>query len=418
MMKRWTVACLVALVPVLAACGSSGGGGAAPAKTADTAWMKDYKPPASGCGSFTAPMPSDRDGVLATLDPQHRDAYAGVTNFDGNLTQILKSTWADWRPSHPAPYKVAVSWSGLFNDYQVQIYARLQDAFKAAGYNATFKTTGNVLDVPQQLQQFDQLLLDKPDLMILQASTPDSFKNGLQRAAAAGIPVITANSTIASADAVNVDANYYLAAANDAAQVVRALNGKGNVVLLHGLAGSANDSQSDPAWKQVLKGCPGIKLAGEVYGGYANNLAKQEMLKFLGTHPQEIDAVIETGAMAVGALQAFQQSGRPVPIIAEGGPTKGLLGYWNEHEDTYYIANSVAPATVAGAVSDVTALMLDGAGVELNLVLAVPPVVNNANLASWNDAAWTSKTPGTAPGPRSWYMTRDYLEGFFANPGK
>lgn len=415
-MKQLGAAAVAALALTLTACGGAGGD-ASPATTAgagtDVAWMRGFQAPAQGCGSFEAPMPADPDGALASLDRDHQAAYAGLTNYEGNLTQIHRSAWADWAPSHPGPFKVGASWSGLFNDYQRQIYDSLQERFKKAGYDTDFKTTGDALDVPAQLRQFDQVLAGKPDVIILQAATPDAFNRGIDRAAAEGRPVITVNSTVSTPNAVNVDANYYLGAGDVASQVVHALGGRGNVVLLHGISGTAVDSQSVAAWKEVAEHCPQIKIVGEVYGGYADNIAKQEMLKFLGTHPQKVDAVLEAGGMAVGARKAFEQTGRPVPVIAEGGPTKAQLGYHNQHEDSYYFSAPIAPAVVSGAVADTAEMLLAGDGPAINVFVDRGPVVNDANLSSWTDPAWTANTPGSASGPRDWFMTTDHLRGLF-----
>jgi ribose transport system substrate-binding protein len=412
--RQLGAAVLVALAVTLTACGGDRGGSTPSAAAPDTAWMADHRPPAEGCGSFDAPDPADPDGALASLDRRHRAAYAGLTNYEGNLTEIHRSAWGDWTPGHPPPYRIGASWSSLFNDYQRQIYESLKDRFEQAGHETDFRTTGDALDVPQQLRQFDQVLAAGPDLIILQAATPDAFGRGIDRAAAAGIPVITVNSTVPSPNAVNVDANYYLGAAEVASQIVRALDGRGNVVFVHGIAGTALDSQSVAAWKAVAERCPQIDVAGEVYGGYTDSIAKQEMLKYLGTHPQKVDAVLEAGGMGVGTRQAFEQAGRPVPIIAEGGPTKGQLGYHNQHPDSSYFSAPIAPAVMAGAVADTAKMLLDGHGLKLNVLVDRGAVVNDANLSSWDDPAWTPQTPGSASGPRDWFLGTDYLRGFAA----
>jgi ribose transport system substrate-binding protein len=360
-------------------------------------------------------MPADKDGVIAALDSKHQASYPGVTDYKGSLTEIVKSPWSNWKPKHGPPYKVAVSWSGLFNDYQVQIWDTLKKEFAKAGYKTDFKTTGNVLNVPDQLQQFDQLITGKPDLIVLQAATPGAFRDEVKRAAKAGIPVITANSSINGPDPINVDANYNQNAGNLTSELTRALGGKGNVVLVHGIAGSGNDSQAGPAWKDVFATCPGIKVAGEVYGGYDNSIAKSEMLKYLGTHPQKVDGVIETGAMGAGILQAFQQSGRPIPIIAEGGPSKQVVGYWNKHKDRPYLSGGVGPGPVAGSVVAATKLMLETGRPKLNLLLAVAPTVDNSNIKEWADPSWDDRTQGLATGPSDWFLSEDYLKGFFGN---
>src|SRR3954454_24049963 len=93
---------------LLAACGnsSSGGSGAVDAKSVEAA------APASGCGSYAAPLPKDPDGLLAALPAKLKSIYKGYP------TPITKSAWSNWKPSHGPPYNVGIQWAQVNNDFQ------------------------------------------------------------------------------------------------------------------------------------------------------------------------------------------------------------------------------------------------------------------------------------------------------------
>src|SRR4051795_6718547 len=111
---RRVVAAVAAVAMVAAGCGNSGSGGGSAAGGAEgPAFAEDFQPPAAGCGSYPVKAPADPDGVIAQLDAAHKDALGGYTDFKGSTVKVLKSRWAGWKPSHPGPYKVAVSWGQL-----------------------------------------------------------------------------------------------------------------------------------------------------------------------------------------------------------------------------------------------------------------------------------------------------------------
>ena len=337
-MRNVRIAAALAVSALAAAgCGGSGGSGGGTAAAGGAkipAFAENFKPPASGCGSFTAKAPADPDGVVAALDQEHQDALGGYADFPGSTVKVLKSRWADWKPSHPGPYTVAVSWGQLVSDFQVQLVDNLKkDLADTKGVGEVeVRTTGSNLDIAQQLQQYNGLVQKKPDLIILETPSPDSFNGPVQKAADQGIPTVTLLSPVPVDGAVNVDGNNYLAAAEGASYLTKVLGGKGNVLAVRALATAPVDSQVNTGWRRVIDSCPGMKVAGEAFGAFTEAAAKSETLKYLGTHPGKLDGVAIMPGEAVGVLQAFKQTGRPVPPAAEVGMDKGFFGYWQQNQ--------------------------------------------------------------------------------------
>jgi ribose transport system substrate-binding protein len=413
---------LAASTIVVAACGggsssSGGGGGASGAKI--PAFAQNFKPPATGCGSFPVKAPADPDGVIAGLDAQHKAALGGYADFPQSTVKVLKSAWANWKPSHPGPYTIGISWNQLVSDFQVQIVDSMKKDFGQDKNvkQLIVKTTGSTVDVGQQLQQYNQLVQSKPDLIILESPSQDSFDGPVQRAKALGIPTVTLLSPVPVDGAVNVDGNNYLGAAETASYVSKLISGKGNFVEVRALAGAAVDSQTNEGWDAVARGCPGMKVGGEIFGGFSESLAKSETLKYLATHPQKIDAVATLAGESVGTLQAFKQTGRPLPPVAEIGMDKGFLGNWRQNQSSYHASStSLPPVAAARALREVAMRMLAGQGVKLNTLVAPDALITDANLADWADPSWTLNTPGTVPGAPQSFMPSKFLDDFFNHP--
>jgi ribose transport system substrate-binding protein len=415
-----TVGTCVAVV----GCGNSSGGGSTTSSSGGggakiPAYAANFTPPQSGCGSYPVKMPADPDGVIAALDPDHQKALGGYTDYKGSTVKILKSQWANWKPSHPGPYKVAVSWGQLVSDFQVQIVDNLKKYL--SGYDSIgdveVRTTGSNLDIAQQLQQYNSLVQSKPDLIILETPSADSFNDPVQKAAAQGIPTVTLLSPVPVDGAVNIDGNNYLSAAEGASYLTKVLGGKGNILEVRALAVAATDQQLATAWNNVFASCPDIKVAGEVFGAFTESGAKSETQKFLATHPTKLDGLAVMPGEAVGALQALQQVGRPIPPAAEVGMDKGFLGYWQQNQATYHASStSMPPVPAARAVAEVTARMLAGQGVKLNTLVGLEPVVNDANLKDWAEPGWSLSTPGTVSGAPDSFLPSPFLDDFFNNP--
>lgn len=407
--KLLLVTCLAALTSVLAACGGSvQSGGSAP--TGSTVAVS-ADPPASGCGSFTAPAVKDPDGVVAQLPPELRDRYAGYPYT------VRKSAWSDWKPKHDPPYTVGVQWAQLSTDFQVQVSKGIVEDLKKNPDigNVIFQSTGNNLDVGQQLAQTRAMLLKNPDLIILEELQPNAFEGVIDEAGQRGIPVIVPVDSVPSKYAVNVNYNVWQQPAASASVVVREMGGKGNLLVVRSIPGVGADEAAADAYDEILSHCPGIKKAGEVYGNFVVSTAKSETLKFLATHPQQMDGVLQTAVMAPGIISAFEQTGRTVPPVQDVTMMKASSAYWRDHRPDYRGAGmGFAVGDFAQTVADIAGRMLAGDGIQTTDVLGDAPVVTDANLDDWSDPSWTERTPGVAPGPTGGYMKPGQLDAFFA----
>jgi ribose transport system substrate-binding protein len=419
-MKGLTRLPLVAAIAVaggfaLTACGagssSSGGDGTSSAVAPKSVAAK---PPASGCGSYTAPKLEDPNGLVAALPPESKARY------DGYPFPIRKSPWANWKPKHGPPYKVGIQWSQVNTDFQQNVTQNLRkDLAKNPDIGeVTFQSTGDSLDVTAQLQQLQSLIRSGPDIIVLQELQPNAFVDAIDLAGKRGIPVIVVVDSIPESKyAIGVQYNPFNGPARVASVTVRQMGGKGNVLMGHTIPGIGVDTQAFKAFDAVLKNCPDIKQAGAIYGNFVNATAKAETLKFLATHPQKIDGVLETAAIAQGIMSAFDQSGRPVPSVADIGASKGSLAYWKDNFESYRGSAGLVPEVGIGvSLASITNRMLAGQGAKFSEIVGELPLVTDHNVNSFVDPSWTFATPGDPPGERDAFLTEAELDQFFTSP--
>jgi ABC-type sugar transport system substrate-binding protein len=402
---------------VLSACGAT----AAPSSKSSTARTADIAatPPSSGCGSFAATMPPDPDHVLSELSPANRAALNGYQTGLNGLVSILRSTWTSWKPRHKPPYTVGIAWVGPVNDFQRLSLQAVQATLRASPEikNVITEVTSTV-NVPEQLQQYNQLVADSPDIILLDPILVGANETSIDAAAKRGIPTVALLGGSTDPNIVSIDGNTYLNTAYQASYIARTLGGKGTVLYVHGLQGSNPDISGQAAFAAVLAHCPRMKVAqGAVYGEFLPSAAQSQTAQYLATHPATINAVWEAAEMASGVIQAFQRAGRPIPIVADTAPDKASLGYWEQHRSTYHgIAGDIPPIPSGDAVAEVALRMLEGQGVKTSDIVGLDPLISSANLAQWASPGWTLATAGGVGGTRASFLPPGQIDGYFLHP--
>ena len=372
--------------------------------------------PKTGCGSVPSTKPKDPDGVLASLGKQYQAGYSGYS------TPILKSAWTNWKPSHPGPYTVGIQWASVTNDFQRRSVEHMKAELEKSPMikKVILQTTGNNLDVGQEIAQLNQLIAKKPDIVILEPLTADSFAPQIKRLADQNIPTIMAGDAFVEGnkDTVSILQNAYAGLATNTAYLMRMLNGKGNVVYFHALASTGVERTSFAGFKDALKRCPNVKLAGELYGDFTAINGKSEFLKYLATHPEPFDAVAETSNTSPGVLSALQQTGRPIVPAMMNGANAGSLSYWSQHKDTYRsVGYLYGGEGSADAISEVALRMLDGQGIKLTDVTGAPKTITNENVDQYAPKDPVPVfTPTDAPTPKNSFLSPEYIAGLFARP--
>ena len=367
-------------------------------------------PPASGCGSFDLPAVRDPSGAAAALPKAQRDALTSLS--------VDKSKWANFKPKGDPPYTVGIVWTAPVNDFIIQLLENVKSDLKKTGIVGDVPTTiaGDAVNVPLQIQQMRAMIEKSPDAILTLPLQPEAFVAVTEKAASKNIPVMSFFGTVPSASAINMDANAALGAARVTSNVVRSLGGKGSVVTVEGILSTTVNNQTMEGVKAVLKNCPDIKNLGTAVGSFSNAAAKAGLSKFLATHPQKVDGVVQFGGMGPGVIEAFQTGGRPVPLIGDIGVSKGSLAYWRDNRANYPgTGTGQSAAGSSQAIAEALKRLLSGGGPKVNALVPSVVMVTDSNLDDWVEDSWTIKTPGLADGPPGSFMSSEFMGPFFNN---
>lgn len=391
---------------------SSGTTASSPAATASASVAAT--PAAGACGSIPTVAPQDPGGVLAKLPA------SVAANYDGYTSPVAPSAWANWKPSHAAPYKVAIVWNPPVNTFAVNTLKAMTAALRAAGDIHIISSTApqSPSDVPGNIQLYNQAVAEKPDLIISFPLASGPLIPAVEAAAKKGIPTVSPWVATATPDAVSVGTNDWLQAVTLASKVVTQLKGSGTILEVHGIPGVQEDDDAFAGFKSVLAQCPDITIAGQVTGDYNPAATQQAVLQFLSSHPGKVDGVFEAGTMTAGIIQAFKQLGRPVPVIADLGSTEGSIAYAGENESSYQEYGASTPDDAIGQTfAKVVLAMLDGHGPALDQLVTTINIIDNGNLRSVYRSGWTLSDTADAQLPNDTYFTSQQLAAFLGGQG-
>jgi ribose transport system substrate-binding protein len=395
---------IVSLALTLSACATGNPSAASPESSDEES---------SDCGVLDTVAPRDADGALDSLSEASKSLYNGYP-YD-----IYPSAWADWKPQGAGPYTVGVVFGPLRNAHQQEIYDTLVADLEASPLVEKViasTTTGD--DASAQIQQYQSVVQQGADIMVYQPVAADAFVGAVDEAAAAGVPSITAQARVDSANAINVNPNQYLLAGESISHVLNQMGGEGKILGVHGVPAFSADATSFEVLKDAIAACPGVEMIGEVTGNFDSAAAKSEVLSFLSSYYGDVDGVFQTALMAPGIMSAFEESGLEVPMVTDIAAQEGSLGYWINNRDDYSgVGVGQGAAATGTAIADVTLGVLAGGGVKVSDVVLNLPLITEDNLDEWADPSWDLTTVGTASGPDDIpLVTDEYLGEIFTSP--
>lgn len=372
---------------------------------------------AAGCG--TTPSSNGNTPKQASVPssfPKATPPAAIAAGYTDSPIPITQSAYAHFKKVK-GPYVVGFANSNMGNTWRAQSLKDLQSLvakYKAKGIVSKLVVANANNSVTTQISQIQDMIAEKVNLILVNAASETALNPVIEKAYKAGIVVVGFNNIVSSPYAENRDINQAKFGASMMQGLAQLLHGKGNIVMVEGIAGAAGSTIRENAAEAVLKKYPNIHIVANVSGDWTETGAKTAMLQVLATHPQTINGIWQQGGMTMGVIQALQQAHRPlVPITTTG--MNNAIEFWHSHLKSGYktVGTTDAPGGSAVALR-VGIRILEGQHPLLNAIFTNPPVYNNATMSKYY-------TPGASP--TSWidpptlqYVPSATLSQFFSNP--
>jgi ribose transport system substrate-binding protein len=404
----------VALAAVIAGCGTtsknttSGSGGAASASTATESTT-------SSSAATNGSCPSGQS-VLSQLPATQQSWYQNAAKS----VQTCASPYVTWlHPNKKPPWTIGYAGTYSGNTWRQLSLKRIQalaHEYEKAGLVKKLIVTDSAGESTRMIQQLNQMVSQGVDA-ILTTSPPVSAINGeLEKIYKAHIPFVSIDGDMNSPYYLGTGGNLRQAGIETAEWLVGKLGGKGSIILVNGIAGVAASEQETQGAESIFKQHPGIKIVSSVYGAYTESVAKTEILKVLSTHPQKLDGVWVQGSMELAAIQALQQTGRPMVPVTFGGATNVGV-YWREHP-TFWDKGLIYFPTYGDTDVAWNVMMrtLEGQGPKIVSMTRPPVWITNKDLTELVPASATIDSTEWMNPPKGTWWTEPQVDLFFQKP--
>ena len=230
------------------------------------------------------------------------------------------------------PWTIGFSNASVSNTWRVSFVEQLRysiDLAKQQGLIKDYYETNANDDPTKQVADVEDLMTKGVDLLIVSAASSEALTPVVEKAMDQGIPVLMVDRNISSDKYVTfISGNDKNMAKLQADWLIQQIHGKGNVVLITGLAG-ASPAEDRLASATVEFTRPGIKILAREYGDWSVVKSRQIMETLLQKYPK-IDAVWCDSMEAVGAYQAFKEANLPVPSMTSEDANQFLKIWKND----------------------------------------------------------------------------------------
>lgn len=225
------------------------------------------------------------------------------------------------QPATPAsgqkPIVIGVSLLNLSSEFIVMLNKSMEAKARELGVQLIVNDAQRSAE--KQVQQVEGFVAQKVDAIILNPCEVEASAPAVDRAAAAGIPVVNVNSETRSAPTAFVGSRDEESARIAMEYIARRLNGQGNVVMMDGFMGQAAQIKRDQGAREILAKNPGLKLLANQTAEWDRAKAMTLMENWIQSYGGKINAVFaQNDEMAMGALIALEQARMKDKVVVAG----------------------------------------------------------------------------------------------------
>jgi ribose transport system substrate-binding protein len=221
-------------------------------------------------------------------------------------------------PSSAAAETIGVFTKSAGNPIARAVRAGAEAVAKANGITLTHYIPTSPDNVSQQTALVEEALRSKHDAIVFTPVDVKAMVPSVQKINTAGIPLVNVSDRLAGGDSVAfIGTDDYSIALETARTLLKAIGGKGNIVVLEGPDTIPTAVGRLRGFKDALKEFPDVKVLLSKNAMYARPAASDLLKAMLKANPSsQVDGVIAANdAMALGAIEAFKDAKKKMPLI-------------------------------------------------------------------------------------------------------
>ena len=287
----------------------------------------------------------------------------GLTPTDLGIHQVDTSQY-----KKDGPYTIGFASQGPTNSWAAIYDEALKAHAKELGVTIDYAGADGKED--KQVNDINDLVAKNVQALIVTPMGP-AIKAPIERAAAKGIPVILCTGTVDTDKTVaRVDRDNRLNGALTAEWIAEQIGGKGNIIMLSGIAGVPTAEARKSAAEEVFAKYPDIKILDKQYTNWSPTDGKKVMEQLLPKYGDQINAIwSDSGLQDIGVIQVYKEAGKTIPpMTAE--PLNGFLKLAKDNNVKYLAVGY--PPTHSATCLDTAVAALKGEPVSSFVNVDVP----------------------------------------------
>jgi ABC-type sugar transport system substrate-binding protein len=224
-------------------------------------------------------------------------------------------------PAEAAKYRIGFVVGDVGNPFHTRVWKMAQSTAEANDVELIILDTKR--DISTEANNVDQLIAQQVDLIMIMPTSAEGSRAAIDRAIAAGIPVITV------LDSAQGSGEQYVYVGSDfepwgelhANKLAELLGDKGNIVYIKGGAGFLVEQNRDRLFKAAMENHPNLKIVFEQHGDWNKPSGVTIMEDALARNPEanSIQAVVaHNDNMALGAIEALKRANRLDEVVVGG----------------------------------------------------------------------------------------------------
>ncbi|MBE3559888.1 MAG: ABC transporter substrate-binding protein [Ktedonobacteraceae bacterium] len=234
------------------------------------------------------------------------------------------------------PFVIGVSNGFVGSEWRTQMIQDMQTVnaeYMKQGLTKDLLVQSADVDAQGQIQQIRDLMNRGANAIIINPNSQTALNPVIKEAHDRGVIVISVDQEVSAPSAINVVIDQTEWARMSARWLAQQLNGKGNVVVINGIAGHPANEARYNGVKEVFAQYPGIKVLNVVNANWDEATGQQKMADLLASQPN-IDGVWVQDGMAQGALQAVIAANPAKWPVMVGEARAGYVHLWQKVKQT------------------------------------------------------------------------------------
>ena len=221
---------------------------------------------------------------------------------------------------------IGFSTRDLSSEYTAKLSQAVLDQAKTRPGVKVVMTDGQS-DVQKQYNQIENFVAQKVDAIIINPCEYEASTPAVDKAKAAGIPIVIVNQTTKSAGDAYIGSNDLDAGRMAMEAIAKKLDGHGGVLMIHGIMGTSAQLEREAGAREVFAKYPGLKLIDQQTASWDRAKAMTLTENWIQAHKGKFSAIFaHNDEMAMGALLALERAGikKDIYVIGIDGIAQAL----------------------------------------------------------------------------------------------